>query len=196
MTLGRIIRRKPLLAVCTLTGLVEATTTVGIHLLTSQRADMLGHVPLAIVYHRRGFVPGTAVGGGRPTRESAERFWLEFVAHLMQVDVLIAEGQRFPPIADGHPLHPQYPDVEGTGSWDVGNGQHEMVESLDVRRVHLLDNDDRTTLRSRSACHPRRTLCRGSARGQACPRSCGSQRVVCIVAQPDGSPGSGSRGGI
>src|SRR4051794_16507284 len=50
----------------------------------------------------------------------------------MQVDLLLAEAQRGAPLAKRDDLHPEYPCVEFAGARDIGDGQHEMVETGDL----------------------------------------------------------------
>jgi hypothetical protein len=50
----------------------------------------------------------------------------------MQVDLLLAKAQCGAPFAKGDDLHPQHPRIELAGAGDVGDGQHEVVEAVDL----------------------------------------------------------------
>ena len=50
----------------------------------------------------------------------------------MQVDLLLPETQRRPPLAKGDDLHAEHPRVEIAGARDIGDGQDEMIETRDL----------------------------------------------------------------
>jgi hypothetical protein len=64
-------------------------------------------------------------GGGR------SRFRIELSPDLMQVDLLITEGERLPLITERDDLHAEHTAVEIAGSADVADGEHEMVDAVD-----------------------------------------------------------------
>jgi hypothetical protein len=54
------------------------------------------------------------------------------VVGRMQVDLLLPEAKRDPPFAEGHHRHAEHPGIEFAGMADIGDGQHEMVETRDL----------------------------------------------------------------
>ncbi|WWW37439.1 hypothetical protein V8017_18485 [Stenotrophomonas rhizophila] len=54
----------------------------------------------------------------------------------MQVDLLQPEAQRGAPGAEGLYLHAQHAPVEIAGGVDVGHGEHEVVEAVDMQVGH------------------------------------------------------------
>src|SRR3546814_10420488 len=56
----------------------------------------------------------------------------EFAPRLVQVDLLPAEGERGAALAEAHDLHAEDPAVEGAGRLDVADGEHEMVDAVDL----------------------------------------------------------------
>ena len=54
----------------------------------------------------------------------------------MQVDLLLAKAQCRAPFAKGDDLHPQHPGVELAGARNVGDGQDQVIEALDI---HIFD---------------------------------------------------------
>ena len=65
----------------------------------------------------------------RRTRRRACGFGLEFTTGLMQVEFLGAEFQRRASGAESLDAHAEHIAVEIAGSPDVGDGEHEMVET-------------------------------------------------------------------
>src|ERR1051326_7698459 len=50
----------------------------------------------------------------------------------VQVDLLLAEAQRRPPLAKANDLHPEYPRIKRAGPLDIGDGGEGVVETRDL----------------------------------------------------------------
>src|SRR3546814_6236528 len=79
------------------------------------------------IYRRLGDQAEIAAAGRR-----IRRVRHEFAPRLVQVDLLPAEGERGAALAEAHDLHAEDPAVEGAGRLDVADGEHEMVDAVDL----------------------------------------------------------------
>lgn len=68
------------------------------------------------------------------------RLGFEFVADLVQVDLLPAEFQRLAAFREGFDRHAEDAGIEIAGGRDIGDGQHEMVETVYADHAFLLAN--------------------------------------------------------
>jgi hypothetical protein len=66
-------------------------------------------------------------------RHRQVRLRLELGALHMQVDLLVAEAKRLPPLAEALVVHAQHVDVEAHAGGLVGSGEDEVVEVIDHR---------------------------------------------------------------
>jgi hypothetical protein len=57
---------------------------------------------------------------------------LEFAAVLMQVDLGVAEPQRYAPGTKCQLLHTEYLRVKPHGGVQIGDGQNQMIQPVDV----------------------------------------------------------------
>jgi hypothetical protein len=73
-----------------------------------------------------------AAGGG------AAGFGFELLANLVKVDLAGAEGHSGAPGSEGHHRHTQDLAVELRGGADVGDGQHQMVQPVDVHGATVI----------------------------------------------------------
>lgn len=64
-------------------------------------------------------------GGG------TSRLRLELSPDLMQVDLLITEGKRLPPLTERDHLHAEDAGVEAACHADVGDGENEVIDAVD-----------------------------------------------------------------
>src|ERR1700726_2113415 len=67
----------------------------------------------------------------------------------MQIDLLLPEAQRGAALAEGHHRHAEHPRIEVTGMADIGDGQHEMVETRDLHGLPRNANEARSLPRAR-----------------------------------------------
>ena len=51
---------------------------------------------------------------------------------LMQVDLLLPESQRRSPISKSHHFHPEDAGIEITGRLDIANGEHAVIQPLNL----------------------------------------------------------------
>jgi len=87
-----------------------------------------------------------AAAGQRPLR-----LGFEFVSGAMQVDLLAAEGERHA-TAKLDTLHAKNAHVKTARRVDIGDGQHDMINAVDLWRGHCktdtaLSRDGTMTLR-------------------------------------------------
>lgn len=60
---------------------------------------------------------------------------IELATGLVEVELLLAESQRHATVAEAFPVHIQRALVERDRRLDVSDGEHEMVETIDHRRI-------------------------------------------------------------
>src|SRR5579864_2220979 len=72
------------------------------------------------------------IGGAR---QRSRRLRLVFVPGPMQVDLLAAEGERHA-TAKLDPLHAENARVKAARRIDIGDGQHNMINTVDLWRCH------------------------------------------------------------
>ena len=60
------------------------------------------------------------------------RLRLELASSLMEVELLLAERESAPAIAERDRAHAQSLLIEGQRAFDVAHGQHDVVDRLDV----------------------------------------------------------------
>jgi hypothetical protein len=67
---------------------------------------------------------------------------LEFVVVLMQVDLGVAEPQRFAPGTKCQLLHTEYLRVKPRGGVQIGDGQKQMIQPVDVHSCRVSQAHD------------------------------------------------------
>lgn len=62
------------------------------------------------------------------------RLWVKLMPRLMEIDLLATESQCFPALTEGHHLKAKCPGIKDARGLHIGNGQHEMVDTVNHPR--------------------------------------------------------------
>jgi len=67
-----------------------------------------------------------------------ERFWFKFLAHFMQVELLLSKLSSCAARAKVDTLYPKHLLIKSAGCLEVLNSEHDMIKMIDRHRQNLL----------------------------------------------------------